>query len=92
MKFHIERGEYSERTMKFYFALLFLRSVFEDAEFTNLMLHGLAQILAEHPEDREEILEALRKQTRFYEEILPSVRGVGSVGLAWRFPAAFVFV
>ena len=74
MKFHIERGEYSERAIKFYFALLFLRSVLEDADFTNLVLHGLAQILAERPEDREEILEALRKQTRFYEEILRTLR------------------
>jgi len=74
VKYHIERGEYSDRAVKCYLALLFLRTVLEGEDFANLVLHGMAQILAEHPEDQEEILGALERQTRFYEEVLRAFR------------------
>jgi|GEM_PF-3482232 len=80
MKYHLERGQYSEKMCKVYLVLFFLNEVLPYELFANVVMHGMAQVLAENPQDRQEILEVLKKQTEYYEEVLRRLHGGGGSG------------
>jgi len=74
MKCRFERGWRGEELQTVLFILTLLRGFLSYNIFSTVALHGMALVLAEHPEERERLLDALMKQTEAYEESLRKAR------------------